>query len=153
MPASAVTAAACFIIGDCIATQPHGLGGWFPSCRVSAKVGLSANMIVAHVPATKVKWLVISAGTNDTTNLHLMDDLRAIRSRAKADVVVWIVPVPAKAAAAVRSVAEENGDRTVGFVPGVGGRQASVHPKSYAFLSRGIRSVVASISGVRSVVR
>jgi hypothetical protein len=153
MPASAVTAAACFIVGDCIATKPHGLGRWFPACGVSAKVGWSANTIVKHVPATKVRWLVISAGTNDATNPHLMDDLQAIRTRAKADVVVWIVPIPAKAAAAVLSVAEGHGDRIVGFVPGVGGGQASVHPKSYVSLSRRIRNVVASASGVRSVVR
>lgn len=134
----------CAIVGDCIATKPYGLGGQLTECEVSAKAGLPSGKIVSLVPKVKLDWLVISAGTNDPTDPRLANNLQAMRARAKATVVIWIVPVAPKAAEAVRSVAAAHGDKTVTFVPGVGGTQARVHPRSYRALARAVLDAVGT---------
>lgn len=128
----------CMIVGDCIATRPHGLGGRFSQCEVSAAVGLSSSAIVKRVPASPMKWLVISAGSNDPTNPRLEANLEAMRGRAKADQVVWVAPVHPKAFEAVRKVAAKHGDRFVSFTPG----RDNVHPKSYKSLASSVSAVI-----------
>ncbi len=136
MPAS--LALACFIAGDCLATRPHGLGGQFSRCGVSARVGASSAAIVPMVPTGPVKWLVISAGSNDPTNPKLGANLEAMRARARADRVIWVVPIHPTAARAVRAVAGGHGDAVVTFEPG----RDRVHPRSYRALARGVAARV-----------
>jgi hypothetical protein len=136
MPAS--LAVACFIVGDCIATRPYGLGGRFSQCGVSAKIGASSSAIVPRVPAVPLKWLVISAGSNDPRNPKLEANLEAMRARASADRVIWVVPVHKAAAKAVRAVAAHHGDAVVPFIPGRDG----VHPRSYGALARAVAAKI-----------
>jgi hypothetical protein len=136
MPAS--IALACFIAGDCIATSPFGLGGQFPACGVSARVGASSTAIIPRVPTVPLKWLVISAGSNDPRNPKLEENLEAMRARANADRVVWVVPVHKAAAKAVRAVAAHHDDAVVPFVPGRDG----VHPRSYGALARAVAAKI-----------
>jgi hypothetical protein len=130
------TIAACLIVGDCIATRPHGLGARFSKCDVAAKVGLSSGKIVPLVPdGTALKWLVLSAGSNNPLDPRLEADLLAMRVRARnAHRVIWVLPIHPAAAKAVRSVAEKYGDAVVSFTPG----RDRVHPKSYGALARDV---------------
>lgn len=129
---------ACAIVGDCLATH-DGLGKRFPACAVHAKVGLASARIVPLVPTQPVAYLVISAGSNDPLNPHLADNLRAMRARASAGLIVWIAPARPAAAAVVRQVASAHGDAVVAFVPG----RDHVHPKSYGRLAASVRAVLA----------
>jgi hypothetical protein len=133
-----VVAATCFVVGDSIATRPYGLGGWFSQCVVAAKIGIPSGSIIPRVPTRHLRWLVISAGSNDPRNPMLPANLRAIRGRARSDKVIWIAPAHPEAAKAVRSVAAEHGDAVVAFVPG----RDRVHPMSYSVLARAVAAHV-----------
>lgn len=149
MPVSAVTAAACFVVGDFIATRPYGLGGQFPACGVSAKVGASSEAIIPRVPTAPLAWLVISAGSNDPMNPKLPANLEAMRARANADRVVWVLPVHASPAATVRSIAERHGDSVVEFVAGRG----RVHPRNYRSVAHAVLSAVKPAAADRQLLR
>jgi hypothetical protein len=142
MPASIVMAVSCFIVGDCIATRPFGLGGQFPACGVSAKVGAGSAAIIPRVPKAPLSWLVISAGSNDPTNPRLPVNLESMRARASADRVVWVLPAHAIAAAKVRGVAERHGDGVVEFVAG----RDRVHPRSYQAVADSVLRVIRPAS-------
>jgi len=145
MPVSIVMAASCFIVGDCIATRPFGLGGRFPACGVSAKVGASSAAIIPRIPKVPLSWLVISAGSNDPTNPQLPVNLESMRARAEADRVVWVLPSHAVAAAIVRGVAERHGDNVVEFIAG----RDRVHPRSYKAVAHAVLRLVRPTSADR----
>jgi hypothetical protein len=110
---------ACLVAGDSIALD---VARYAPRCAADARIGIGSAAIVARVrPAPLV---VISAGSNDPGNPHLLRNLVAMRVRAAVSTVVWIMPVDARAALAVATVARGAGDRTVAFAPA----RDHVHP-------------------------
>lgn len=117
--------ASCAVAGDSIA---FGVGRVMRQCLTDAKGGIPSADVIARVHPAEV--LFVSAGTNDPNNPQLESNLEAIRAKASAD-VVWIEPMYAAAAAAVKRVAAMHKDPIVQFVPGSDG----VHPKSYGDLA------------------
>jgi len=119
----------CVIVGDSIAVGTATAEGLKPSrrppCTMDAKIGIPSGQIVGRVHAADL--LVISAGSNDPDNPKLERNLRAIRAKATGK-VLWIVPVPARAAALVKKVAAVHHDGIISFNPGRDG----LHPHSYA---------------------
>ena len=97
----------------------RGNTGWGPAWRTAALR-----------PSYDV--VVISAGVNDPPGRCL----EAIRARAHARRIIWILPAPVNSARAhVVEVACEHGDRTVSYVPG----RDHLHPRSYSELARKVR--------------
>jgi hypothetical protein len=110
----------CFVVGDSIALD---IAHYAPQCAANARSGIGSTAIVARVrPAPLV---VISAGSNDPGNPRLVRNLIEIRVRAGFSMVVWVTPINATAAAAVATVAQRAGDRTVAFVSA----RDHVHPQ------------------------
>jgi hypothetical protein len=120
----------CLVAGDSIALA---LSAHIPGCLVDAKVGLPSGDIVARVKAADV--VVLSAGSNDPHNPRLVDNLKAMRAKARGR-VIWIVPTNHTAAAAVNRVAMQFRDKAIPFVPG----SDRVHPISYQTLAASVRS-------------
>ena len=140
LPTSAHAAApmpSCAIVGDSIAV---GAGHYMRSCKVNAKIGISSRAVIDRVdPSAAVN--VVSAGSNDPDSPSLRANLERIRSRARR--VIWILPMNARARAAVQNVAAEHGDPVVAFAPA----GDHVHPRSEAALAR---SIVAAMGEERS---
>lgn len=121
----------CLIAGDSIAAGIH-----YPSCTVNAKIGIPSAAIVSRV--SDADLVVISAGSNDPDNPHLIANLRAMRAKIKHGRALWIVPMHPKAAAAVRLVANESSDGMVTFAPARDG----VHPHTYGGILRAINGAL-----------
>lgn len=123
----------CVIAGDSIAVGTGYAEGLKtsrrPPCNVDAKIGIPSAQVIGRVHAADL--LVISAGSNDPDNPNLEKNLEEIRSKATGR-VLWIVPVPKRAAAIVRKVAAIHHDGTISFAPGRDG----LHPHSYAPIIR-----------------
>ena len=133
LSASAANAVpSCAIVGDSIAL---GISMQIPACRHNAKVGIASDAVIARVDAS-VEVTVVSAGSNDPSNPRLRDNLKRIRKRAKR--VIWVLPVNAKARAAVTAVAAAHGDPVVSFAPA----GDHVHPQSYAALARTVSAAL-----------
>jgi hypothetical protein len=136
-PILATTAKAkptCAIVGDSIAA---GAGKYVSGCRVNAKIGIPSGAVIPRVdPSAEIN--VVSAGSNDPDNPNLLANLVQIRDRAKR--VVWILPIDARARAAVQAVAEAHQDPVITFDPG-GDR---VHPRSEEALAKSIDAVVSA---------
>jgi hypothetical protein len=119
----------CAIVGDSIAVgtaQAESLPARYrPPCTMDAKIGIPSAQVVGRVHAADL--LVVSAGSNDPSNPKLEQNLLAIRAKATGK-VLWIVPVPARAAAIVKKVAAIHHDGIISFKPGRDG----LHPRSYA---------------------
>ena len=139
LPTAANAAApmpSCAVVGDSIAV---GAGHHMRACKVNAKIGISSRAVIARVdPSAAVN--VVSAGSNDPDSPNLRANLERIRARAKR--VIWILPINARARAAVQTVAAEHGDAVVGFAP-AGDR---VYPRSEAALARSIVTVMGERS-------
>jgi hypothetical protein len=124
----------CAIVGDSIAA---GAGKYVAGCKVDAKIGIPSGAVIDRVdPAVEIN--VVSAGSNDPDNPKLRANLEHIRGRAKH--VVWILPIDARARAAVEAVAAEHRDPVVGFEPG----SDRVHPRSEEALAKSIDAVVSA---------
>ena len=79
--------------------------------------------VVNMVPAKHFKFLLISAGTNDVPGKCV----EAIRAKANADQVMWVIPVNG-ARQHVLSVAHAHHDRTLSYTPDP---RHWPHPKAY----------------------
>ena len=88
-----------------------------------ARVGAGSCEIVRKVPRGHYDFMLISAGTNDVPGLCL----EAIRARADASTIEWVVPVNG-ARNHVLSVAHAHGDRLLFYIPS---RRAWPHPAAY----------------------
>jgi hypothetical protein len=75
------------------------------------------------VPAKHYRFLLISAGTNDVPGKCV----EAIREKANADQVMWVIPVN-DARQHVRSVAHAHRDRTLSYTPDP---RHWPHPRAY----------------------
>ena len=83
----------CLILGDSIAV---GIGQYRPDCATIAKVGItSQNWLKSYqIHPTfnrPYKVVIISLGSNDYRN-STAEFLYDLRLKAKADMVVWILP-------------------------------------------------------------
>ena len=123
----------CAVVGDSIA---QGVAPHFVECSALTKIGIG-SLAILHRVSTGYSVVVVSAGTNDWSNPHLLANLRAIRARA-ATKVIWILPVNDIARKAVQQAAADNRDPMVAFAPG----RDHVHPRSYSDLAKAIRSVL-----------
>jgi len=84
----------CLILGDSIAV---GIGQHRPDCAVIAKVGITSQNWLKnynnHPTFNKpYKVVAISLGSNDFRASQTAESLYDIRSKIKADMVVWILP-------------------------------------------------------------
>jgi hypothetical protein len=135
-PTPADAAPSCAVVGDSIAV---GAGHFMRACKVNAKIGISSSAVIPRVdPSAAIN--VVSAGSNDPANPNLRANLERIRSRAKR--VIWILPINARARAAVETVAAAHGDPVVSFAPA----GDHVHPRSEATLARSIVNVMGGQS-------
>jgi hypothetical protein len=124
----------CAVVGDSIAV---GAGQYLRACKVDAKIGISSSAVIARVDRS-ADVNIVSAGSNDPENPNLRANLDRIRSRALR--VIWILPIEARARAAVQQVAAAHGDSVVSFVAS----SDHVHPRSEIALAR---SIAATMDG------
>jgi hypothetical protein len=126
----------CAIVGDSIAL---GIGTEMQGCTVNAALGIPSAEIIGRVEDAAV--LVVSAGSNDSRNPQLEENLRVIRERAHdAKSVIWIAPADPRAAQAVLNVARSHGDKVVHFKP----RADHIHPASYGDLAFSVFAAMSS---------
>jgi hypothetical protein len=126
--------ATCAIIGDSIAVD---LRSYFRECRTDAKIGIGTKAIAARVSG-RADLIVVSAGSNDYLTPGLLARLQGLRARAGAARVIWILPAPRIAAAAVETVAHAHGDAVVSFSVSRTDRE-HIHPQSSRALAADIR--------------
>jgi len=120
----------CLIVGDSIAV---GTKMFKPGCAVMAKSGwTSAQWNRRYGPEQlQARTVIISLGSNDYAGIQTESELRAIRARAQADRVYWILPaIKPNIQAIVRGVANEYGD-TVLPISELGKDQ--VHPTTAGY--------------------
>jgi hypothetical protein len=120
----------CVSIGDSIAVGVAQA----TKCRDLAAVGRTAFQQAATIKDLKTGLAIISLGSNSPNDPNLYVDMRHIRTKIKADRVVWIVPYNRNAAEAVRRVARTNGDGIVELSEFHSNDK--VHPASYAAVAR-----------------
>ena len=117
----------CIMIGDSIA---YGVGQARPECETVARVGISSGRYVsALLPPgrTVAGTAVISLGVNDGDTADTLENLRTVRERIQAQSVVWLLPgLKQNVRDMIRTVAAENGDRTLDTRPEVG--RDHLHP-------------------------
>lgn len=115
------------MIGDSIA---YGVGQARPECETVARVGISSGRYVsALLPPgrTVAGTAVISLGVNDGDTADTLENLRTVRDRIQAQSVVWLLPgLKEHVRDMIRTVAAENGDRTLDTRPEVG--RDHLHP-------------------------
>ncbi len=111
----------CMMVGDSIAV---GVGQARPECETVAKVGISSSRYIATLlppGRTEVETAVISLGVNDDASLDTIGNLREVRARIVSPNVIWLLPaLKDNVRAMIRTVAAENGDRTVDTRPQAG---------------------------------
>lgn len=137
--------AACLIIGDSIALGlAIALAGLQPgACDVSARIGATTAAITSWVPAAYYRLAIVSAGSNDPANARLILDMRRLRSRLRANNIIWVYPRKEAPAWSVHRVALEHGDQAIGLSQLLS--PDGVHPRSYAAAVRIIwRSLVGT---------
>lgn len=121
----------CLVMGDSIAV---GIGQHRPECVTVAKVGInSPNWL--KVNGNKLnqpyKVVVISLGTNDmygTTERAL----REIRSKVKANMVIWVLPsytLKPVQRRIITEISKEYGDKLVDITDLIG--PDGYHPSDY----------------------
>ncbi len=117
----------CIMVGDSIAV---GVGQARPECETIAQVGISSSRYIATLlPAgqTEAGTAVISLGVNDDASLDTIGNLREVRSRIISQNVIWLLPaLKDNVRAMIRTVAAENGDRTLDTRPQAG--RDHLHP-------------------------
>ena len=81
----------CLIVGDSIAV---GTKTFKPECAVMAKSGWNSAQWNRRYGLEELRahTVIISLGSNDYAGIHTEDELRAVRARARADRVYWILP-------------------------------------------------------------
>ena len=105
----------CLILGDSIAV---GLGQVMPQCVTEAKSGINsiAYNTVFHNGNRIASVVVISLGTNDSTNVKTGGNLILLRNEIDADVVYWVLPsksIKSKQREVVLNIAEHHDDRII----------------------------------------
>lgn len=122
----------CILIGDSIAV---GVGQARPECETVAQVGISSQRYIATMlppGRTQADTAVISLGVNDDISLDTLDNLRTVRARVAANRVVWLLPgLKENVREMIRTVAAENGDRTLDTRPQVG--RDHLHPNGAGY--------------------
>jgi hypothetical protein len=76
--------------------------------------------------------VVISLGVNDGDNIDTLTNLQELRARVSAPTVYWLLPgLKEDVRRAIRSVARDNGDRTIDTLPEVG--RDHLHPNGTGY--------------------
>jgi lysophospholipase L1-like esterase len=131
----------CLILGDSIAV---GIGQNRPDCTTIAKVGITSDKWYknySHKITDAYKVVVISLGTNDWKTILTAEYLYDIRSKVKADMVVWILPsltLKPTQRALVKEIANEFHDKTMDISQFTG--PDGIHPTG-----RGYNQIAKSI--------
>ena len=122
----------CILIGDSIAV---GVGQARPECETVAQVGISSERYISTMlppGRTKAETAIISLGVNDDISLDTLGNLRAVRARVAAQRVIWLLPgLKENVRSMIRTVASENGDRTLDTRPQVG--RDHLHPNGAGY--------------------
>lgn len=102
----------CLIVGDSIAV---GVSQVRKECLSYAKSGINSSnwnrSYLNKIEPTKI--LIISLGANDIQSTKTEDNIRLLRTQAKANKIYWILPnenLKPLSVSAVRKVAAEFGD-------------------------------------------
>jgi len=115
----------CLIVGDSIAV---GTKTFKPECAVMAKGGWNSAQWNRRYGLEELRahTVIISLGSNDYAGIQTEAELRAIRARARADRVYWILPaIKPNIQEIVRRVATDWGDTVL---PITGLQPDRVHP-------------------------
>lgn len=121
----------CLIMGDTIAV---GIGQHRPECVTVAKVGINSWGWLKTQSLSlneKYKVVVISLGTNDYRGMT-EKALTDIRSRVKANAVVWILPsysLKPVQRKIITQLANQYGDKIVDISETIG--RDGIHPSNY----------------------
>ena len=115
----------CAVLGDSIAL---GVARSHPTCQVQAVIGIGSDAYLSRfVHTVNARQVLISIGSNDPLIGDLVPAMRRIRARVIADEVTGLLSANnANAAAAVRTVASQHGDRVINISPFIGSDR--VHP-------------------------
>ena len=124
-----------FIVGDSIA---EGVAQVLRPTGSSTKVGISSYEVLKRVPTAFYDVLIVSAGSNDSDNPALFNNLVGIVHSTQSRQIIWILPVNPTARDAVVRVADAFGSATVSFKPG----PDNVHPRSYESLAASIKIIM-----------
>lgn len=102
----------CLVLGDSLAV---GVGQARPNCETVARVGVtSATYVKTMFHPSAARSVVISLGVNDDPTVPTLDNLRRMRRDVRSSDVVWLLPgLKEDVRQVIRTVARENGDRTV----------------------------------------
>jgi lysophospholipase L1-like esterase len=109
----------CVVMGDSIAV---GVAEYRPDCEAIAKSGInSERYIETLLQAHTAKTIVISLGVNDDATIDTLDNLREVRRQVRGRTVIWLLPgIRPRAQVAIRTVAQEFGDRLIDTKPHAG---------------------------------
>jgi hypothetical protein len=133
----------CLVMGDSIAV---GIGQHSPQCKTVAKVGItSKNWYLNHkefITNNNFKKVVISLGSNDSWHIT-SESLYNIRSKIKADKVVWILTsavLKPTQRVIIKEIANEFKDITIDISEHIS--KDGIHPtgKGYKSIANNLRS-------------
>jgi lysophospholipase L1-like esterase len=124
----------CLVIGDSIAL---GLGHTLPECRTEARVGISSRQFVHELLSPQqADKVVISLGVNDGPSAATIPSLQRVRESVRGRAVYWLLPAHHDyARSAIRTVAQQFGDRLIDCTPTVG--PDGLHPTGTGYRALG----------------
>jgi hypothetical protein len=126
----------CLIAGDSIALGLAAVmaASGVPACQQHARVGAATSTIASMVPARHYDLAIVSAGSNDAPGRKLRQALTRLRTRIRANQIVWIYPRAPQQAWAIYAAARSFGDGAIGLarLPSRDG----VHPDDYRSAAR-----------------
>jgi hypothetical protein len=127
----------CLILGDSLAQGAAAAlrNSYHRQCDVVATQGIGSAAILRSTPTRPYQTATISAGSNDSRNPKLANNLIAIRQTLTADHVVWIAPYNRSVAYLVSEIARSFGDSLVDVAETAPVRDG-LHPHSYNRLAQ-----------------
>jgi hypothetical protein len=139
----------CLIIGDSVAV---GLAESMPHCAALVRLAVTSSRWIeqySHHPTfitKRYKVLVISISTNDYYDTNTEENLYDMRSRAQADMVIWLLPnriLKPMQHEKIKSVAKDFGDNIIHMHSYYGAD--ATHPGSRADYNR-LAQTISKIS-------
>jgi hypothetical protein len=104
------------------------------ACEPFARKGAGTAEIRSLVPSGRHEVAIVSAGTNDSADPALRDNLKRLRAALRARRVVWTYPRSPRSAWAVYETARSFGDAAIGLR--LLASDDDVHPREYRAAAR-----------------
>jgi lysophospholipase L1-like esterase len=120
----------CAVLGDSIAV---GVARLRNTCQVQAVVGITSDVYVSRFRnGVHAGQVLISLGSNDSSDPKSEAAMRLLRSRINADQVTWLLSANNQRTADIaRKIAREHMDRVIDSRPFIG--QDGVHPTASGY--------------------